>query len=108
MVDRPAAITSGGLFYLNVKSPENALQTIDGRWTVEVKRGSRVVVARCDDLPSYKEALGESLSVAQQGLDLLAVRGVTTLAIANADREHLVWWVDDGCITLRVCGRSRI
>ena len=95
-------LTSGGIFLLNGKSPESAEKVLAGRWTVEVRAGSRYVLARRDmPLAGYEDARNEAFRAAQQGLDFLAIFRVADLSIKDARDEHLAWWADPAGIVLR-------
>jgi len=65
---------------------------IIGDWTIEVRAGSEIVVARGGDGATYEEARDEALAAANKGLDFLRLRGATSLAIRHAGTEHIVGW----------------
>jgi hypothetical protein len=93
---------SGGSFTLDNVARETA--TVEGKdgWLVEVRARSKVVVARGGQADSAEQAHARAIKAAQQGLDLLSIRGRGDLLIHGAEDEHLVWWSSHGTRILRV------
>jgi len=83
--------SAGGAFRLTETAAEDSTETIDG-WTVEVRAGSEIVVARGDGGATYEEARGDALAAANKGLDFMCLRGAKPMAIRHAATEHIVWW----------------
>ncbi|MEX1208767.1 MAG: hypothetical protein WEE36_09255 [Acidimicrobiia bacterium] len=72
-----------------------------GSATVAVAAGKPVVVVRCAGT-SHEEARATGLRLADQGLDLLAIRGLENLSIKGIDEEHLTWWPDQQGLVIRL------
>jgi hypothetical protein len=97
---------SGGVFSINRTSPTDARIAIDGQWTIEIRAGGHSIVARGGSSCSYNESLQESLRMAQQGLDLFCILGLVDRTIAEAENEHIVWWVEPSGVALRIHDRD--
>lgn len=93
--------STGGAFRLNEAAPKSAVERVD-RWSVEVHAGSEMVVARGDGGTSYEEALDDALAAANQGLDLLCLRGEAAMAIGHAQTEHIIWWREGSQSVIRL------
>jgi len=91
----------GGAFTLSAASPASEVVELDLGWIVEVRRGSRVSVARGPSEGQYGETRAEALRRAHQGLDLLCMKGIADLQIVRASEEHLTWWTAREGIVLR-------
>lgn len=85
---------SGGVFSVNRTSPRDASIAIDGQWTIEIRAGGQSIVARGGSSRSYKESLHQALGMAQRGLDLFSILGLADRVIAEAENEHIVWWIE--------------
>ncbi len=83
--------TVGGAFRLSDAARDTATEIIDD-WTVEVRAGSRVVVARGKGGASYDEARDNALDAANRALDFICLSGARPLAIRDTATEHIVWW----------------
>jgi hypothetical protein len=83
--------TAGGAFRLSEAASEDSIERI-GAWTIEIRAGSEIVVARGDGGSTYEEARDDALAAANKGLDLLCLRGGKPVAIRHAGTEHIVWW----------------
>lgn len=101
LVEPGAPPTSGAVFYLNAAAKEDAVETVDGVWTVEIRKQSRCVVARGGTESSYEEARNTALSMAQKGLDFFSITGVSDRAVVDAENEHLCWWIEPAGVVLR-------
>jgi hypothetical protein len=101
IVDQSSAPGCGGAFTLAGASPVSETVELDRGWTLEVRSGSRVAVARGATAGNYQATREEALRCAHQGLDLLSIRGVADLQIVRAFDEHLTWWAGRGGTTLR-------
>lgn len=93
---------SGAAFGLGGVSRLTALEKLGGGWEVEVRDGSRIVVARGGSASTYEDARDEALRMANAGLDLLSMKGSADLGIADAVDSHIVWWPSDQGTVLRV------
>jgi hypothetical protein len=93
---------SGGVFSVNRTSSRDASIAVDGQWTIEIRAGGQSVVARGGSSRSYNESLYESLGMAQTGLDLLSILGLGDRVIAEAENEHVVWWIEPSGVALRI------
>jgi hypothetical protein len=93
--------SAGGAFRLPEVAAEDATEIIDD-WTIEVRAGSEIVVARGDGGATYEEARDDALAAANKGLDFLCLRGATPMAIRHAGTEHIVWWSEDSQSVIRL------
>jgi hypothetical protein len=94
----------GGIFYLLEAPPRSAIQPLAADVRVEVREHVAAAVVRGIRASSLDDALDASLGACQQGLDLLAARGVVSVAITRIDTQHLLWWLDGGWTVLRSWG----
>jgi len=92
---------AGGAFRLSPAGSED-LTEIVGDWTIEVRAGSQIVVARGEGGATYEDARDNALAAANKGLDLLCLRGATPMAIRHAETEHLVWWSEGSQSVIRL------
>jgi len=92
---------TGGAFRLSEAAAEAATEVIDD-WTIEVRAGSEIVVARGEGGATYEEAREDALAAANKGLDFLCLRGAAPLAIRHAGTEHIVWWSEDSQSVIRL------
>lgn len=93
--------TTGGAFRLSEAAAEPVSEVIDD-WTIEVRPGSEIVVARGEGGATYEEARDDALAAANKGLDFICLRGVAPLAIRHAGTEHIVWWSEDSQSVIRL------
>ena len=93
----------GGSFRLNKKSDLTRVESPVAGWSAELVVGSQQIVVRgLTPIDNYAEALGESYLVAQQALDLLTMRCLTSFVIEDADSGHIVWWTSDRAVFARI------
>lgn len=83
--------SAGGAFRLSEPAPQTATENTGG-WTIEVRAGSEIVLARSEGPASYETARDEALPAATQALDFLCLRGTRARGIRHAGTEHIVWW----------------
>jgi hypothetical protein len=93
--------SAGGAFRLSEAPSESATERI-GDWTIEVRAGSEIVVARGEGGETYEEARDAALAAANQGLDFRCLRGAAPMAISHAGTEHIVWWSEDSTSVIRL------
>ena len=93
--------SAGGAFRLTEAAAEGSTEII-GDWTIEVRAGSEIVVARGEGGATYEEARDDALAAANKGLDFLCLRGATPMAIRHAGTEHIVWWSEESQSVIRV------
>ena len=93
--------SAGGAFRLSEAAAEDSSEIIDD-WTIEVRAGSEIVVARGEGGATYEEARDDALAAANKGLDFLCLRGARPMAIRHAGTEHIVWWSDDSQSVIRL------
>jgi len=98
---------AGGAFRLSPAGSED-LTEIVGDWTIEVRAGSQIVVARGEGGATYEDARDNALAAANKGLDLLCLRGATPMAIRHAETEHLVWWSEGSQSVIRLLSVSTV
>jgi hypothetical protein len=95
---------TGGALLLDEAAPADAVADAGDGWTVEVRAGSRCVVARCKDIHPAESVYELAANAAQRSLDLFSVRNVGNLHILHAEDEHLLWWAENGRRIIRVFG----
>jgi hypothetical protein len=93
--------SAGGAFRLSEAAAEDATEIIDD-WTIELRAGSEIVVARGDGGATYEKARDDALASANKGLDFLCLRGAAPMAIRHAGTEHIVWWSEDSQSVIRL------
>ena len=93
--------SAGGVFRLSDAAVEDSTEAIDG-WTIEVRAGSEILVARGEGGATYEEARDDALAAANKGLDFLCLRGAARLAIRHAGTEHIVWWSERSQSVIRL------
>jgi hypothetical protein len=83
----------GAAFRLNGLALEDVTTSLDPNWTVEVRKGSKYVVARCTrTVTGYQQLRDEAYSWAQKGLDIVAIRRCGDLSVCEPKNEHITWW----------------
>jgi hypothetical protein len=92
---------SGAALQLNQPALADAILTVDGI-EVEVRRKFRTLIVRGGVEDSYEASLGTALIAAQTALDLMSMRGLNDLVVSDVDDEHVVWWIDDASVVLRL------
>ena len=108
IVDGSSGRACGGAFTLSAASPASQVVKPDPGWTIEVRSGSRVAVARGASAGQYEKTRAEALLRAHQGLDLLCMRGTADLQIVRALDEHLTWWTAENGIVLRATSTATV
>lgn len=98
-VARP--LCSGAAFTLKADAQASAIVAVDG-WEVEVREGTKIIVARGGDERSHEDAFRAGLMYAQKGLDLMSISGSNNLVINSFSEEHLVWWPEPTGLVLRI------
>ncbi len=93
---------AGGAFVLDEKSRSHATADAGEGWIVEIRSGSRVVVARSAESLPTEETHALAVNAAQRGLDLFSLRGLGDLHIRQAEDENLTWWKDEGQRIIRI------
>ena len=108
--ERAFDTTRGAILYLQQKAPKAARITLTGGVTVSEKRSRALVVSLPDGGDSGPaDTLKESIQVAQEALDLWAIKGVMARTLASVDDEHIVWWqAPDGARACRIWSTTRI
>jgi hypothetical protein len=96
------APSAGGAFYLHRPSPISDVISVDAGWSVEVKQGCPVVVARGHITSSYDDARAQAASTVERGLDILSIQSVANLVVNDLETRHFVWWVDGSTPVLRI------
>ncbi len=105
-VGEPAS-PSGGSFRLGQLAGRSCAEQLGAGWTAEAVHGSRQLLVRGPTrLANYVDALEQTLSAAQEALDLLSMRGIAQWTLVDTDDDHLVWWTEPQGVTLRVVGVS--
>jgi hypothetical protein len=92
---------SGACFELDPAPRDNRILVVSDGWEVELRSGLRYAVARTGTGLPRSEALDGALDAVQQALDLLCVAEHQRILVSNHEREHLVWYVQQGTKVLR-------
>lgn len=86
---------TGASFNLDRPAARDAVEILAHGWTAHLTSGSTQVVVRGPgNIRSYDDALIEAVAAAQEGLDLLAMRGAQARVIEAVDSHHVVWWTN--------------
>jgi hypothetical protein len=93
--------SAGGAFRLTRRAAASMQEVVEG-WTVELRQGSQIVVARGEGGAVYTAARDDALAAANKGLDFLCLRGGEPLAIRHAAIEHIVCWSEGDESVIRV------
>jgi len=106
LIDSSATAACGAAFTLSASSPASAIERVNGAWEVEVRQGSRWVVARGGSASTYDMARDRAIVMTSALLDWLCVKGVADLRIIEATDSHIVWWaaVDGSVLRLKSIG----
>ncbi len=92
---------SGGIFELDKPPNSNQALSVSTDWTVEFQEGLRYVIAHSPLGLSRERTLDEGIDAAQKALDLLCVVEHQRLRVQNFEREHMIWYEEDGRSILR-------
>jgi hypothetical protein len=95
-------LCAGGAFELNKPARESTRVVVDG-WEVEVRKGQAAVLVRGGSEVCYEHSYPAALARAQQGLDLMSIRGSNNLAVQAFDTDFLVWWPEARGLVIRIC-----
>jgi hypothetical protein len=98
LVDGP--LTSGVSLVLTRRPPESHVLRLGGG-EIDVRQGSDALVVRTRTSGGYLDVLNRGVEVAQQGLDVMAVRRGVSLAVERTHTKHVVWWTASGQLTVR-------
>lgn len=92
----------GAVLYLARSPRQDAVVRLPSDVEVEVRAGMPALVVRGIDAQSYERVLELALDQANQGLDVLAMRGIGAFALADHDVKHVVLWSDGSRRMLRI------
>ncbi|MEX2464442.1 MAG: hypothetical protein WD428_01055 [Gaiellaceae bacterium] len=98
------APVSGGAFPLGGEAPTSTTEARGSGWVVEIREGSKYVVARGGHESGYDEARKAAMAAANEGLDFIAMRGTANLTIVGGEDDHIVWWAERRKAVLRTVG----
>ena len=79
--------STGGAFRLSRAADDNSTELISD-WTIEVRAGSRTVVARGEGGATYEEARDDALAAANKGLDFMCLRGGAPMGWRSGTRKQ--------------------
>jgi hypothetical protein len=96
------ADAGGAVFYLAHPARRPVIVRLPSNAEVEIRAGCPALVVRGLAASSYEAALELALSAANCALDLLAIRGVESLVLADHDVRHVVLWTNNGVMRLRI------
>ena len=102
IIEESEAPTSGAIFYCDRPAPKDVDYALDDPWIIRLANDSRYVIARGGAVKCYDSALAKALNIAQQGLDFVSMRGAGDLTIMKPLNEHIVWWIEDDKLVLRI------
>jgi hypothetical protein len=100
--------TNGAVLYLQKPAGRSTRLTLSSG-VVSSDKGSRALVV-CHNVQSqsFDSALDESIRVAQEALDIWAVKGAMARTLADVADEHIVWWEDtNGLLACRIWATAR-
>jgi hypothetical protein len=100
---------NGAVLYLQEPARKSARLTLASGVASSAK-GSRALVISLSNIHSQGIAstLDESVGVAQEALDIWAVKGVMARPLAAVTDEHIVWWKGaDGPLACRIWATAR-
>lgn len=99
---------SGVSFSLDAVSLINRVFVFNnGKWEVEIRQGSNVIVARCKNTGRADETVTKGYSFCQEALDLLAVSIEGLYSILNASYNYQVLFQEQGKSILRHYGQIK-
>ncbi len=93
--------TSGAAFELDREAGEDLTEVI-GSWSVELRAGSRIVVARGVGPSRYEDARDQALDAANKGLDMLSAGRSRNHWMQNTADQHVAWWYEGTRSVVRV------
>ncbi len=99
--DRDLDASSGAILYLQQPARKNVV-TVRDNGSVAARKGCRALVVGGSNATNSESALEEAVDLAQEVLDIWAVKGVFARSLAAADEDHIVWWDASDCSTLRI------
>jgi hypothetical protein len=102
LLGRRGGRSSGAVFTLSKTAARGGSVRVGSHWRASLQEGSDALVVRGGRSTTYAGAWQHGLEAAQRALDLVSVRGFGDLSIQNPDEDHLVWWLRDSRLTLRL------
>lgn len=100
LIDSPSGKNSGGLFWLSREASVSNCQEVNDGWIVEIKAGSRGVVARGGPNETHDDTYVAALRAVIQALDLFSMRGIANLTLEDAAEDHAIWWTSKSSLVL--------
>src|ERR1700710_507266 len=98
---------AGAAFLLTAKAPITREWRREDGWAVEIREGSRYVVANGGSASHYREVWTTAHEVAQEALDYWSLRGLRDLATESPFGNHIAFWDSASGSVLRIAGRER-
>jgi len=92
----------GGAAFRLVSPPKKDLVLPVEGGEVEVRSGQQDVVVRLTQVKDAAAALSVGHKLAQEGLDLMSIRGMLDTVIHDAEDDHAVWWTEPDGVVLRI------
>lgn len=102
LLGRRGGRSSGAVFTLSKTAPKSGSVRVGSHWRASIQEGSDALVVRGGKSTTYAGAWQHGLEAAQRALDLVSVQSFGDLSIQNPDEDHLVWWLNDSRLTLRL------
>jgi hypothetical protein len=93
-----SASDGGAAFTLTSAARTDALLRFEGA-EIELRQGQRDAVAR---FRGAADTYQSGHALAQQGLDLLSMLGRVDAVIADAEAEHVLWWLEQAGLVVRL------
>ncbi len=101
LLPSPLAAT-GGVFRLDRKMTTDISRSIAGGWSAFARSdGQDLIVSGPQGAADYETAVEDTISAAQEALDLIAAEGGHALTIEGTETGHIVWWTESRGIVLR-------
>lgn len=95
-----SASDGGAAFTLTSAARTDALLRFEGA-EIELRQGQRDAVVRFRGAANAADTYQRGHDLAQQGLDLLSMLGRVDGVIADAEGEHVLWWLEQAGLVVR-------
>ncbi|MFJ2232523.1 hypothetical protein [Streptomyces sp. NPDC087859] len=93
--------SSGSLYPLRAAPEFGDVAKLSTNVEVEVREGVKAVVVRGIAASRYEAVTAVAPELANQGLDIFALKGRTPLALEDVERAHAVWWIAGQEVVIR-------
>jgi hypothetical protein len=107
LLTRESANDGGAAFALTSAARTDALFRFEGA-EIELRQGQRDAVVRFHGVAGAAATYQRGHALAQQGLDLLSMLGRVDGVIADAEDEHVLWWLEQAGIVVRLVSTTTL